>query len=147
VTNLTVLLKYSLSAGLSAFFWLTMRTVVSYRDELMMSYGFPFSCFAPSSVSSMAYDLAVGPFIIDIIFYVLICHIIISLAIPKKILSSRGGSVISILLWLAGLGSMIFVSMAVSLDPHFVTWTLDSYFSENAKRSYNFYFGLGPRAQ
>ncbi|MFI3199775.1 MAG: hypothetical protein QX196_15795 [Methylococcaceae bacterium] len=91
----------------------------------------------------MAYDLAVGSFIIDVISNVLICHIIISLAISRQVLSSRRGNVISILLWLAGLGSMAFISMAVSLDIHFVAWTLDSYFGENAERNYSFHFGPG----
>ena len=135
--------KYSIPLGLLAFFGLTMRTVASYTDESMTSYGFPFPCYGLSSVSSMAYELAIGPFIIDVIFYILICHTIISLAIPKLILSSRNGNVVAILLWLTGLGSMIFMLIAVSIDPHFVTWKLDGYFSENAARTYHFHFGPG----
>lgn len=139
--NVKILLRFSVPVGLLALFWLTMRVVASYSDESMISYGFPFSWYAPSGVSSMAYDLAVGPFIVDSIFYIGTCHGIILLVVSKSALSHKLSNVVSTLLWFAALSSLGLMFIAVSMEPHFVGWTLDSYFAGNAQRNYSFHFG------
>jgi hypothetical protein len=136
-------LQYSAPISLIAFFWLTMQTVNSYSDESMTSYGFPLAYYARSNISSMTYDLAIIPFILDLTFYALTCHCII-LAIPaSKLFSNKHNTLFSLFLWLIGLGLMGFASIVIFLNAHYVTWKLDEYFSENTHRSYQFHFGPG----
>lgn len=141
--NVKGLFKFAVPVGLSALCWLTMRTVAAYGDESMTSYGFPFPWYAPSGASSMAFDVAIGPLIVNIVSYVSIGYIVTSLIIPASMISTRGGNILSVVLWFAAFGSLALTFTGISLDPHFVNWTMDSYFSENAKRSHGFQFGPG----
>jgi hypothetical protein len=143
MSGLIILTKYSIPASLISFVLFTIQTVTSYNDESMISYGFPLSCYAPSNVSSMAYDIAIAPLIIDMISYTLICHFIAFFSTPKKIVSNRCGNIVSVFLWLGGLSLIAFTATAISFSPHFVLWELDSYFGDEAKRSYIFHLGPG----
>lgn len=136
------LFKYALPLGISLFCWLSMRTIASFSDESFASYGFPFPWYAANNVSSLAYIVAVGPLLVDLVVYVALCYSMIAL-LPPHTLTGVKGSLIALLLWLVGCASLLAIAIALAIDPSFVLWELDSYFGSNAKRHYSLQFGLG----
>jgi hypothetical protein len=143
MTRIEKLLKYAQPLGLIIFCWLTMRTVSSFSDESMTSYGFPFSWYAADSISSMAYVIAIGPLVIDLVFYVLLTYLAISLLLPQSVLPSNTSRLPPAVLWLMACASLAYIFAAISIDPHFVVWKVDGYYGENAQRSYGIQFGPG----
>ena len=117
-----------------------MRTVISLPDEAMVSYGFPIAWYTPSLATSLAYEVALGPLLVDLIVYFAACGAILFL-----VSVSWMGRTACALLWLAGVGSAGALALVLLLDPHFVAWTLDGYFGAGATRSRSMYFGLGAR--
>jgi hypothetical protein len=140
-------LRVATPLSLLAFFWLTMRAVVSAGGETLSSYGFPVAWYAPSPASSLAYDIAVGPMMLDVACYVLFGGCVLRLARWRPERNRTAGAVVSILLWVGALASLVFTAIVIAHDPHFVAWTLDGYFSGHAARSHYLQFGPGVRMQ
>lgn len=140
-------LRVATPLGLLAFFWLTMRSVVSAGGETVNHYGFPVAWYTPSSASSLAYDIAVGPMMLDVACYVVFGGFVLWLAHWRPDPNRTAHTVVSILLWVGALASLVFTAMVIAHDPHFVAWTLDGYFSGHAARGYYLQFGPGVRLQ
>jgi hypothetical protein len=132
--NIKNLFRYALPTGLTTFCWLTMRTVASFSDESMTSYGFPFPWYAAEGVSSMGYVIAIGPILADLIVYVAVIHAVMSM-LPQSALSGSKGKLIAIAFWLAASSSLFFKLLPLSIGPQVNAWTLNSYFGDNARRS------------
>ena len=137
------LLKYTLPVSLIAFCWVTMRTVLSFTGESTTRYGFPFPWYSVDGISSMAYVIAIGPLLADLGVYVLLTHFVISLLLPQSLVAAGSGKLSALVLWLGACASLAFTMMAISIDPHFVAWALDTYYGDNSQRSYGIQFGLG----
>ena len=137
------LLKYTLPVSLTAFCWVTMRTALSFADESMTGYGFPFPWYSANGISSMAHVIAIGPLLADLGVSMLLTHFVISLLLPRSLVVTGSDKLIALVLWLGACASLAFTMMALSIDPHFVSWTLDGYYGDNAQRSYGIQFGLG----
>lgn len=108
----------------------------------MSSYGFPLPWYAASGVGSMAYTIAIGPLLLDLLAYLLLCQIAMTAVLRGVPDGSRIKPILSIALWLLALSSLAFTLLALSIGADFAIWQLDSYFGSNANRSY--YFQLGP---
>jgi hypothetical protein len=143
MTAVNFLRRYSLPLALLAFCWLSMQTTAAYSDEATRVYGFPLSWNAPNSSSSMAFSIAIGPLLVDLALYVFLTHLILIAACRRFAPDGKAGTVISAVLWLAALASLVLVFAAISSDPVFTGWSLDSYFGSNAMRSHVFWFGPG----
>jgi hypothetical protein len=143
MTTALRLLKYAAPVGLIVFCWLTMRTVSSFANESMTSYGVPLSWYATPGASSMAYVIAIGPLLVDLGFYVLSVSFAISWLLGRSVPARGTSKWIIGALWVLACASAAYTFVAVSLDPHFVGWSLDSYYGENARRSYGLQFGVG----
>lgn len=135
------LLRYALPAGLTIFCWLTMRTVASFSDESMTSYGFPFPWYSPDTISSMAYVIAIIPFLIDLTIYVSASFVAISFLLQRS--EGRYLRLVSIALWLMACASLTLKISIILISPQIVAWTLDSYYFGKAQRSYGVQLGLG----
>jgi uncharacterized membrane protein len=141
--NFNRLTRYALPLGLLAFCWLSMQTVVAFTNESMKIYGFPFGWYAPNAGSSMAFTAALGPLVIDILVYVLACHILVARFPSGKATKPKILLAVSVALWVAALASLALLSIYIGSDLQFVSWSLDSYFSDTATRNYSFQFGPG----
>lgn len=135
------LLLYALPTGITVFCWLTMRTLASFTDESMTSYGFPVPWYAPDSVSSMAYVIAIIPLLIDLSIYVSASFVALSLLLQRS--DGRYLRLVPIALWLMASVSLTLKISIMSIDPQIVVWTLDSYYGDKAQRSYGVQLGLG----
>jgi hypothetical protein len=141
--NHKTLCKFAIPVGVSLLCWLTMRTVVSSGGESLAMYGFPLPWYAPSAASSMAYDMAAGPFVIDLLVYVTAAQAIISFGTAGSTVPLKVGRLAAILLWLLAVGSIACTALATGFDPHVAGWTLDGYFGTGATRTHALHFGLG----
>lgn len=133
------LVCHSFPAALLGLIWLTMRTTVLAGSESMVSIGFPFAWLATDPSSSMAFTIARGAVLLDLAFWLALCHGLLALTtlrLPRAALA--------IALWLGAAVSATYVALSVSMSPNFVPWTLDGYFDPTAPRQHAFQFGPLP---
>jgi len=128
--------RFGLPAGLALFCWLTMRTVTSDGGESIASYGFPLPWCAASPASSGAFDIAVGPLLLDLACQGLAGAV---LAAAWPALDRRPAA--AIVAWLAAILSAGVLVFAVALDAQLVPWRLDAYFGGNALRTHALHLG------
>ena len=138
---------FSLPIALLAFAWLSLGTTASFSDEARTLYGFPLPWYAKSQVTSLGYDVALGPMLLDFLLYLGLSHLVIHLLSfvlpPKNGPKSKKIRAICALLWLTALLSTALFCFALAMDVQLNLWTLDNYFGGNAQRQYFFQFGLG----
>lgn len=142
MTRVRRFVHYAAPLGLIVFCWLTMRTNAEFSNESMTSYGFPFAWYAASGLSSMAYVIAIGPMLFDLALYAVLAYLAVSRLAPATPTADAHKWIVGAL-WTLALASLACVLVQVSMDPHFVAWSLDSYYGANARRSYGVQFGVG----
>ena len=135
--------KFALPLGASLMCWVTMRTVAAFATESMASYGFPFAWYAPNQASSMAFDVAAGPPLVDLLAYVAACQLLLSGVPVRWPGSGTAAMAASTALWLVAIASTALMVVEVGLDAHVVGWTLDGYFGAGSTRTHGIQFGPG----
>ncbi|MEO5687872.1 MAG: hypothetical protein ABIR54_10940 [Burkholderiaceae bacterium] len=130
----------SLPLALTLQCWLTMCTLISAGTESMRLYGFPLGWYAPSQAASMAYDVALGPFVVDFAVYLAIALAVAALSGIGRA-SAPGRKLVGAILWTAAVASIAWNIAPLLMDPHVVAWTLDGYFDANAVRTHTFQIG------
>jgi hypothetical protein len=131
--------RFTLPLTLVVFFWLSVRVVANVPGETGVFYGFPFAWYAPSAAASLAFNVAFGALVVDLLIYFAVIHACLSrLHAAQKV--SRW---ISVGLWVVAVASMLLTMLAIGFDAKFVFWTLDDYFGAGATRHYHFQFGPG----
>jgi hypothetical protein len=136
-------LALAVPGGLLGFCWLGMRTDTLAGSESMRSFGFPFPWYAPSPASSQAFDIALGPALMDLLAYVLIATVLLRLLAPSSAGAPRHERAAGLLAWVAAAGSLLFTLTVIGADAHFVGWFLDDYFGPATQHRHAFQFGPG----
>jgi hypothetical protein len=142
MTKLRNLSGVALPVGITLFCWLSMRTVVTNGSESQSLYGFPLAWYAPSPAASMAYEIALWPWAIDLLLYVAAAFL------ACRPLMARGprtmpGKAVVMLLCVVAAASLAWMALALAFDVHAVAWTLDGYYSDAATRTHGLQIGPG----
>lgn len=133
---------FSLPLTWLAFSLFSVRTEVAYSDEAILLYGFPWPWYAPSPVSTGAYDVAWVAALLDFCLYLLAVDVLCLLLRPWQRLGAGMRRACSALLWLAALLTAAWYGVLILQDVQFVRWELDAYFDASAQRSYALQLGL-----
>lgn len=141
-------LRFALPLTALLFVWVTMRTVSAYQSESMAAFGFPLSWHAADPVSSMAFEVAILPLVVDLLVYFFVVlsiqRVVWPRVSPAAHKAPRVMTAISVVLWVAATGSALVTVAALAVDVRLETTSLGNYFGSNATRTYSAAAGLQP---
>ena len=133
----------ALPLGVTLLCWVSMRTLVTAGTESMRLYGFPLGWVAPSPAASMAFDVAAGPLVVDLLVHAAIAWgLVAASGLARAPAAPRRLAIAG--LWVLALGSLAYCVAPLLTDAHVVAWTLDGYFGDQATRAHA--LQLGPPA-